>query len=345
MIKEKNKNFKNIINIESILSNCNCTLRAVDYNKNLNILAYCSSNIVHIYDFILEKTVFTLKSNKERINSVRFIENEDINYLITINSEGICNVWSIKNDKSENFYLNYDNWSIVKSINSDDNESINCFDVVLDIDTNNLYISFYTENQYLYLYLITSNGLIYKLLKLKQKSIIQDICLCFLTNNNIMLSTGGYDKLINIYVYNKNNYNYEKTIDNLKPNAVLKGHTNTIQGLSVDKKLLPKYMASCSQDTYVRLWSLKVLSKEDINIYKSSKRENITVFDEYKSQTSYVFNVDNIDYYHILLETILSDHEDSVSSVQIINNEKTNEIKLLTSSLDFTVGIWHYKNV
>ena len=126
---------------------------------------------------------------------------------------------------------------------------------------------------------------------------------------------------------------------------MLKGHANTIQGLVVNNKNFPSHIATCSQDSYVRLWSIKSLSKEEVEVYKSSKKENLTVFDEYKAQTSYVFKADDNEYYHILLESILSDHEDSVSSVEIFETLDNKEIKLLTSSLDFTVGIWHYRNV
>ena len=81
----------------------------------------------------------------------------------------------------------------------------------------------------------------------------------------------------------------------------------------------------------------------NINSMKSN-----SIYDEYKSKTSYVIKIPVYDtekllskyeYYNIILDSVLSGHEDAVSSVkwgQLDNND----FIILSSSLDFSIGIW-----
>jgi WD40 repeat protein len=77
------------------------------------------------------------------------------------------------------------------------------------------------------------------------------------------------------------------------------------------------------------------------------------LYDEYKSKTSYVINVDNStkdtnenEYYNITLDSVLSGHEDAVSSVQWckLADSSPSTYVILSSSFDFTVAIWKYDN-
>ena len=88
------------------------------------------------------------------------------------------------------------------------------------------------------------------------------------------------------------------------------------------------FFCSCSQDSYIRIWNLTKLEKndlsklaDDINTSKAN-----SIYDEYKSKTSYVIKIpihnkekinltNEFEYYNITLESVLSGHEDVVSSV------------------------------
>ena len=89
LLNNKNQLFRQ----ESIFSNCNSTLKAMDFNSKLNILAFCSSNLIHIYDFNLEKSIFTLKAHKERINSLKWLINDTETRLLSISSDRSCFMW------------------------------------------------------------------------------------------------------------------------------------------------------------------------------------------------------------------------------------------------------------
>ena len=88
---------------------------------------------------------------------------------------------------------------------------------------------------------------------------------------------------------------------------------------------------------------IKNLNINNKNENEISKEKDSNIFDEYKSKTSYIIkmekdNNNDIEYYNITLESILSGHEDSVSSVQWCKMDE--KWCILSSSFDFSVGIW-----
>jgi hypothetical protein len=75
MSSENNKGIHNVM----IASNCNTVLNACDYNNQLKCLAFVSANLIHIYDTIKVKTYLTLKGHSQRANSVKWINNTNVN--------------------------------------------------------------------------------------------------------------------------------------------------------------------------------------------------------------------------------------------------------------------------
>jgi len=153
----------------------------------------------------------------------------------------------------------------------------------------------------------------------------------------LLILNGGYDCNISVSTVLRN------TVSDLKFHVNLQGHANALRDISVNNQYNVSLIGTASQDSYVRLWTLKQLSEEEVKIFESRRKDNITIFDEYKSQTSYAFKLDEGEYYHILLESVLYDHEDTVSSVRFYENN--GKVFILTSSFDFTVGLWEYTNV
>ena len=147
--------------------------------------------------------------------------------------------------------------------------------------------------------------------------------------------SGGYDSLVNIYTIQRNSKEQKISLK-----LALKGHINSIRDISfIDKNVFPgfeqKFIASCSQDFYIRIWSIKKI--ENIKI---DEKKIDSIFEEYTNKTSFVLKTENNKLYNVLLDSVLSGHEDSVSSVRWgIRNSK---LVLLSSSFDFTVSIWEY---
>ena len=112
-----------------------------------------------------------------------------------------------------------------------------------------------------------------------------------------------------------------------------------------------EFFCSCSQDSYIRIWNVTKLEKNELSTLANNINASKTnsIYDEYKSKTSYVIKVpihdkekltpiNNYDYYNITLDSVLSGHEDAVSSVTW--GKIDNNFVILSSSMDFSIGIW-----
>jgi hypothetical protein len=76
--------FKNDdIKCSMITANSNTLLNGADYNMSYNVLAYASSNLIHINDIKSVKTFLTLKSHSQRVNSVKWVNSHKykVNYI------------------------------------------------------------------------------------------------------------------------------------------------------------------------------------------------------------------------------------------------------------------------
>ena len=61
------------IKCSMISANCNTLLNGADYNMSYNVLAFASSNLIHINDLKTVKTYLTLKGHTQRVNSVKWL--------------------------------------------------------------------------------------------------------------------------------------------------------------------------------------------------------------------------------------------------------------------------------
>lgn len=345
MIQENDKITLNdsLLNLEMIAANCGTHLKAIDYSSTHKAFIFCSSNLIHVNDLSKNKTLVVLKGHSSRVNMSKWVKNTKLPTIVSVGSDGKCIIWINYN----NNVFNPNNWKKACEIKVDKEDSINTMDVVY-ISDKEAYVSIFTSNKNLLVYSfdysdkdkITAKRLIAK----KMKYIIVSLTLSVLNNNNILLLAGGYDNLVSLYTFLRNSEQSNNTEEELKYHLALQGHANAIRDIAVDDQIKTSLIATCSQDTYIRLWSIKKLSKEEIKIFESRRKDNITVFDEYKSQTSYVLILNNEESYHLLLESVLSDHEDSVSSVSFYQKNE-NETFILTSSFDFSVGVWEFTQV
>ena len=370
---------QSLINCELICANVNTTLHCLDYNKHYNCLAYGSNNLIHINNPSEIKTYLTLKGHSKRVNVLKFIDNKKKvgNKLIEILSggaDGKIILWeNLNSDKKAVF--DYKSWKkgkeylcseLIKNKNNEMQEdnlpSINVLEV-LYISNIEKYFSIFSSNGILDLFYFDLDLNEYKLFSsLDFSKKLQDtISLCIINENYLMMLTGGYDRKINIYtVMRIKTMNQELqnknigSIETVQFCTYLTGHENNIRDISI---LSPENFdnvnnisfCSCSQDTFIRVWNVAKLEKNELS--EMAKNVNTlktnSIYDEYKSKTSYVIkvpfynnekNLSEYEYYNITLDSVLSGHEDVVSSVQwgYIDNNYI----ILSSSLDFSVGIW-----
>eukprot|EP00340_Litonotus_pictus_P006056 CAMPEP_0170527956 /NCGR_PEP_ID=MMETSP0209-20121228/13442_1 /TAXON_ID=665100 ORGANISM="Litonotus pictus, Strain P1" /NCGR_SAMPLE_ID=MMETSP0209 /ASSEMBLY_ACC=CAM_ASM_000301 /LENGTH=740 /DNA_ID=CAMNT_0010818857 /DNA_START=166 /DNA_END=2384 /DNA_ORIENTATION=- len=270
--------------------------------------------------------------------------------IISVGSDGKLIIWSC--NESVNVF-NPEKWSQIYEQTSEGKESINTFDS-LYINEDELYVAYFTSSSvasFFHFSLTNTEDSKIKIVSTfltstKTKWLIVSLTLAVLNESNLLVLYGGYDSLITVNSLQRLGKDKKERESTLCNHLVLRGHTNSIREISFNDKLNPQMIGTCSQDTYIRLWSLKKLTPNEVLIFGSRKKDNITVFDEYKSQTSFVFSLNENEMYHILLESVLSDHEEPVSSVKFFQREEKESQKtfILTSSFDFTVGLWEYIN-
>lgn len=186
------------------------------------------------------------------------------------------------------------------------------------------------------------------------KKKLQDVlALKVLDNDYILLLSGGYDNLINVHIVKRSNNEENKNnkID-IEYKLSLQGHVNSIRDISFspskqgDNELKGRdfLFASCSQDTYIRLWHVSKISKEEIDqlVANMNTKNATSIYEEYKTKMSYVFRTKDQEYYNIVLDSVLAGHEEPVSSIRwaVVENKNV----LLSSSFDFTLGLWKWDN-
>ena len=366
-----------LINCELICANTNTTLHCLDYNKHYNLLAYGSHNLIHINNPKEVKTYLTLKGHSKRVNVIKFIDNQKKtgNKLIEIisgGSDGKVIHWENLNS-NKNAIFDYKSWKkekeylcseLIKNKNISE-ENIPSINVLETLYISNIekYFSIFSSNGILDLFYFDLDLNEYKLFaSLDFSKKLQDtISLCAINDNYLMMLTGGYDKKINVYIVMRiktmnqelqnNNINSIKTVEFC---TSLSGHENDIRDISiVSNDIFDNvnniFFSSCSQDSFIRVWNVTKLEKNELSEMANNINElkSNSIYDEYKSKTSYVIKVPihdteklllKYEYYNITLDSVLSGHEDVVSSIKW--GQLDNNFMILSSSLDFSIGIW-----
>ena len=122
---------------ESIACNLNTVFRAFDFQKENNLIAYSSANLVCILDQWhikgkYPKVLFTLNGHSERVNAVRWISHD---ILISISVDKSIIIWTYIDDPKV-----HNNWKIAQRIENAHNQSINQL-TVLSLNENELYFA------------------------------------------------------------------------------------------------------------------------------------------------------------------------------------------------------------
>lgn len=156
---------------------------------------------------------------------------------------------------------------------------------------------------------------------------------------------------MNVHIYLIPRIPYQNVdVATFKYKFSLLGHQNALRYFSYTPQMANEvtFMASCSQDSYIRLWKIQPLS----NISDTMGGHEGDLLQKYESKTSFILK-DELEtkVYNITLESVLTGHQESVSSVTWgIHNDRHEESKqspsqlsdfcLLSCSFDFTVCVW-----
>jgi WD40 repeat protein len=259
--------------------------------------------------------------------------------LLSCSADGSVIHWTNRSHlKMAQSPFDYSSWTAEKVYTPEEKDpSINILET-LTISSTEKYFVVFSANSSTSIYYYDANLNEFLLLdKIRFKKLQDAMTITPLNDKYSLLLSGGYDSLIHVYLV-KRVVDRQQLVE--KNNLIefkvsLSGHANDIRDISAISPYTDSstefYFATCSQDTYIRIWQVNKLS--------TTHNPTNDVFEEYKSKTSYVISAAE-EFYNITLDSVLSGHEEAVSSVRWgrINDHTV----LLSSSFDFTVGVWSY---
>lgn len=271
--------------------------------------------------------------------------------MISASADGSINHW-INHGRNKNPF-DYHSWKLEKTYHgSDKTQAINCLNVLFISSIEKYFVTFSAGgNLDLFYFDVDLNE--YKMFHtIPFKKKLQDaVCLTVLNDSYLLLLTGGYDSVIHIYIVMRIGEIYKHILEKKEFSPCshkisMQGHVNNIREISAICPSLDEtnelYFASSSQDTYIRIWHVVQLKSDEIKSMAETinQKGSLSIFDAYKSKTSYVIKTDKDEYFNIILDSVLSGHEESVSSVKwgYLDGKPV----LISSSFDFTVGIWKF---
>jgi len=124
---------------------------------------------------------------------------------------------------------------------------------------------------------------------------------------HLMLVVGGYD--VNIHIYLVPRILFQSECGKIfKYKFSLLGHVNALRDFTftepVGKNV--RYMASCSQDTYIRIWKIQPLENVSESYGGHAAQHDLK---QYESKTSFILQDEfEKEVYNITLESVLASH-------------------------------------
>ncbi|KAM5158488.1 elongator complex protein 2 isoform 2-T2 [Mantella aurantiaca] len=163
---------------------------------------------------------------------------------------------------------------------------------------------------------------------------VQSVCLSFLPGTRVaILACGGDDSRVHLYV--KQDGQFKKT-------QLLPGHEDWVRDVEFAISGKDMYLASCSQDSFIRIW--KIIAKSALDSEKIEhelKENNIKL----KENVFTIKENDSEFTYAVTLETVLAGHENSVYAVHWQPSFRKDgsivqPMSLLSASMDKTMILW-----
>lgn len=307
---------------------CNC----VDIGPN-NIVSFGSSNSVVLYQpFSWKNTiiedVLTFNYHKGKVLCTKWMKSFQktsctfMNYLLTGSIDSSVAIWQYDNSASAESRLKF-----LSCLNghTDSVTAINC--MFVEESSTYLIVTSSTDSS-----IKIWSGTELSSIKLLQNidlgnTFVLDVALHFLPYCGVpILACACDDFKVKLYVLKT--HNNETCFNSV---LHLKGHEDWVRGvdfITVDNDTI--YLASCSQDSFIRLWKIIYGDGPEPGELKMKKHYFGAVTND---GTSHQFSV--------AVDAVLSGHENWVYSARW-KRKYDNEIVLLSSSIDKTVLVWNF---
>ncbi|PRP86468.1 elongator complex protein 2 [Planoprotostelium fungivorum] len=306
-----------------------------------NLFAYGAGCNIAIYNPEKCKITTMLRGHTDRVNCVRWVHNTVIsdsfaerwfnpeNILVSGGADHRLIVWT-QDQRGE--------WIVTNKL-KEHKDSITSLSSLLNPDGSILVSSTSADNTTIVWKREAGSNDFKVLQRLEHKpKMMECSAMSHIPNTETpVLALGGVDSLIHVYIQNDQG-NFVRVVQ-------LQGHEDWIRGVEFalcdDGDLL---LASCSQDTKIRLWRLGKVTADTENMLASlrGKSEGVTSL----SSKGHLFNYRSTKY-QISLESVLSAHEEWVYSARWafptkIDGKYHQDLCLVSASMDRSMIMWSF---
>ncbi|XP_050419397.2 elongator complex protein 2 [Patella vulgata] len=326
---------------------CNRTCHAANWGQN-NLICYGSCNAVCIYKPEVGNNspceiTQTLCGHTDRVNCVNWIKNtancEETEFVSGSVDKSVI-VWKKENDKFvEKVCLKGHSLSVNavcgihldKESQSNNKSNVENIDTIIASSSTDSTVKIWRQ----------SHGEDFKELQTISfgSGFSLDVVLTVIPNTQVpILACGADDQKIHIFTFQE---------DTFVKSIVITGHEDWVRGLdfSVDNNgdLL---LASCGQDNMIRIWRFSRRESSSGQPVQSVK--DLTLNEDIKMQeNTFTFDINGqLCYYAVILESVLSGHDNWIYSVKwqkpfkSETGELNQSMSLLSASMDKTMIVW-----
>ncbi|GMG39421.1 unnamed protein product [Ambrosiozyma monospora] len=321
-----------MVTAEATFAGCNRELQISDYNPLSNLVAFGSKNTVSVFDPVETNKLgtgilHTLKSHTKHVVTVKWIPGTNI--LISGSEDKTIKVWKYDSEKNK-FEL--------RQTLTGHGATVTTFAIFDD----NLFVSGCANGELKVWLKSTSNEqndnqsefVLGESFTIKAGFYQLALALTQVAQSQYVLFIGGTNT--NLYSYSIVTSNQSVSVNQC---AVLTGHEDWIKSIAI-KKLTDEtfFIASGSQDRYIRLWKLSLNGSID-NSDQDKTKLTLLFNKQYKfTIESSSASTGTTTKGAISFDAIIMGHDDWISS--LVWHPDPNTVKLLSGSADTTIMIW-----
>lgn len=273
----------------------------VDWSGQL--LCYGSKNAIVLYSLQDQKVVNLLNGHSDQVNSVHWIDdNNDL--LVSSSSDKKAIIWRRSNDSNHLYAPEYTLYGHAEGVTLARSVSIPSGMITITVSSDLNLILWRDSNQIIKHPL---KNFVYDVMIFAHESIGEDV---------LLIAFGGADEIVYLYTFNTRN-------DEFTSIHQLIGHQDWIRAIDIaaDSKCI--YVASSSQDTFIRIWKI------ESNCSNAQPKIN---------ESAININAKN---FLVTLETVLAGHENWVYGLRWLKKENDDSpFQILSASMDKTMIVW-----
>ncbi|XP_054712715.1 elongator complex protein 2-like [Uloborus diversus] len=300
---------------------CNKSPRALDWGTN-GVIAYGACCAVHLLNY--EKNngashLQTLIGHKKIVTSVHWIQASEFETeLISTSADFTAILWSLQGSE----YVN------TAHLTGHTNVVRNACGIYLPMTKDDLLIATLSTDSSVKIWFRSQSQTVSCIQTISfGNGFALDVKIAILNKENeLIMLLGGDDDKIHLYLQNDSNQFF--------PVLKLHGHEDWIHSLDVLKESENSLLlASGSQDSYIRMWKISKKLSDSTSDNELDLKTDETIFSSKLGHK-----------YSILLESVLSGHENWIYSVKWKHCKRgpfnDSKVQILSASMDKTMIIW-----